>query len=83
MDVDEVGKVIDTDGASGEPLDTDARVLEGSSISCPLELSVGVGLDDGQVVEEVDDGLLLSGALALLGGEGVADQQLAIAVSRS
>jgi hypothetical protein len=80
LDIDEVRQGLDTDGASREPLDTDARVTEGAGVSGPLEPAVGVGLDDGQVVEEVDDGLLLSGALALLGGEGVADQQLAAVV---
>merc|ERR1712012_1481076 len=55
-------------------------VLEGSGISGPLESTEGIGLDNGQVVKKVEDGPLLSSALAVGLGKGVTDQELAAIV---
>jgi len=83
LDADEVRQLLNADGASAEPLDADGSVLERSGIGGPLELAVGIGLNDGQVVEEVDDGLLLASALGVVLGEGVADQELAAVIGVS
>ena len=83
LDADEVRQLLNADGASAEPLDADGSVLERSGIGGPLELAVGIGLNDGQVVEEVDDGLLLASALGVVLGKGVADQELAAVIGVS
>ena len=79
-DLDHVCQSLDRDGASGESLGTDLGVLEGSGISGPLESTEGIGLDNGQVVKKVEDGPLLSSALAVGLGKGVTDQELAAIV---